>query len=92
LPGVSLVDEKIIRIATYSNPVEAEMAKNYLEDAEITVFSAGAEASTPFAGIDAGFANIELHVPQSHYERAIRRWNRSRITVRKSKPSLRTAQ
>jgi len=66
------VDEKIIRIATYSNPVEAEMAKNYLEDAGVTVFSAGAEVSAPFAGVDAGFANVELHVPQSHYERAVR--------------------
>jgi hypothetical protein len=70
--GSSLVDEKIIRIATYSNPVEAEMAKNYLEDAGVKVFSAGAEVSGPFAGVDAGFASVELHVPQSQYDQAVK--------------------
>ena len=36
--------EKIVRLATYSNPIDAEMVKNYLQNAGVTVFSAGAEA------------------------------------------------
>jgi hypothetical protein len=66
------MDEKTIRLAVYSNPVEAEMAKNFLEDAGVTVFSAGSEVSGPFAGVDAAFASIELHVPKSQVERAAR--------------------
>src|SRR5438270_6729639 len=46
------------------------MAKNYLADAGVTVFSAGGEVGGPFVGFDAGFASIELHVPQSQYETA----------------------
>ena len=53
------MDEKIIRLAVYSNAIEAEMAKNYLADAGVTVFSAGGEVGGPFVGFDAGFASIE---------------------------------
>ena len=63
--------EKIVRLATYSNPVDAEMVKNYLQDAGITVFTAGAEAAAAFVGLDSAFANIELHVPQSQLQQAV---------------------
>jgi hypothetical protein len=63
--------EKIVRLATYSNPIDAEMVKHYLQDAGITVFSAGAEAAGAFVGLDSAFANIELHVPQSQLQQAL---------------------
>lgn len=62
--------EKIVSLATYSNPIDAEMVKHYLQDAGITVFSAGAEAAGAFVGLDSAFANIELHVPQSQLQQA----------------------
>jgi hypothetical protein len=60
--------EKFVRLATYGNPLEAEMAKNYLEAEGITVLSAGAASAGAFAGF--GVANLELHVPASQVEKA----------------------
>src|SRR5438132_2818003 len=71
MPWRSTMPEKIVMLATYSNPIDAEMVKNYLQNAGVTVFSAGAEAAGAFVGLDSAFANIELHVPQSQLQQAL---------------------
>jgi hypothetical protein len=65
------VDEEIVTLASYSDPFEAEYAKERLEEAGFRVFQSGDVTNSLFAGLGGAFAKIQLHVFASDQERAL---------------------
>jgi hypothetical protein len=61
--------EDPVVIAEFSNPFEAEMVKNRLEDEGIPAFVGGEAAAGVFSG--AGLAVVPLYVPAADRERAM---------------------
>jgi len=62
--------EKIVRLAWFSDPIEAGLVKNRLEEVGISAFISGDIAAGAFAGLGSAFAKIELYVPRSCLQRA----------------------
>ena len=62
------MSDKIITIAKYNNYIEAEMAKQALEDEGITAIVAGANASNIYSGMDV--IDIQLQVLENQAENA----------------------
>ena len=61
---------KIVRIATFSDSVEAELAKNRLEAAGINAFLSGQATAGAFAGLGGAFGTFDLHVAEADREGA----------------------
>ena len=59
--------EKLVTIATYSNPIEANLAKLKLASEDIDCFLAGEHAVAVYGGI---VGEVKLQVRQSDVERA----------------------
>ncbi len=59
---------KLVKLATFLNPVEAEMARNRLEEAGIPAAVTGGTAGV-FAGMGA-FSELVVEIPEEHLERA----------------------
>lgn len=64
------MDGKLIKIATFDNSIEAELAKQLLDDYEITSLLSGENSANIYAGVPA-IANIQLLVAASQAEEAI---------------------
>src|SRR5438552_15320851 len=62
--------EKIVRLAWFSDPIEAGLVKNRLEEVGISAFISGDIAAGAFAGLGSAFAKIERYVPRSCLEGA----------------------
>ena len=65
------MNEKLITIARFDNYIEAELAKQRLEDEGITAFVAGENANNVYGGVPA-VSDIELQTPESQAEQALR--------------------
>jgi len=63
--------EEMVTVASFANPVEAEMAKNELEAAGIPAFLMGETSGTLFAGFSGLFGSIRLMVSEVNQERAL---------------------
>ncbi len=64
------MEDEIVTLATFSNPFEAEHAKDRLEEAGIRVFQSGQETNSLFAGLGGAFAQVQLHVHEGDLTRA----------------------
>jgi hypothetical protein len=56
----------MVRLATYINSIEAELARNQLEAAGIPAFLSGERSGSLFAGVGSALAQIELYVSEDH--------------------------
>jgi hypothetical protein len=65
--------EKLVTIATYGNPIEANLAKIKLSSEDIDCFLAGEHAVAVYSGV---IGHIKLQVRQSDVERAMEVLNR----------------
>jgi hypothetical protein len=64
------MSDKMVLLAIYGNPVEAELARAELEGAGIRACVLGASSGDLFAGMGVGLSNVQLLVPEEDYERA----------------------
>jgi len=62
--------DKMVLLAIYGNPVEAELARAELEAEGIRAGVMGATSGDLFAGMGVGMSNVQLFVPEADYERA----------------------
>jgi hypothetical protein len=62
--------EKMVVLATFSDPVEAGLARNHLAAEGISAFLTGELASGAFAGLEGHVGGIQLHVSEAEVERA----------------------
>ncbi|MBY0525660.1 MAG: DUF2007 domain-containing protein [Gemmataceae bacterium] len=65
------MSEEIVSIATFGNPIEAEMAKNELEAAGIPAYVQGGETASLFGGGAGLFGSVRLFVAENHRLRAL---------------------
>jgi hypothetical protein len=65
------MSEQYVVVATFSLPVEAQVACARLRDEGIPAQLTGDIASSAFAGLAGVGGRIELHVPASHYDQAL---------------------
>jgi hypothetical protein len=65
------VDDEIVTLATFSDPLEAEHVKAQLEAEDIRVFQSGEETSNLFTGLGGAFAQVQLHVAEKDLKRAM---------------------
>lgn len=65
--------EKLVTIATYADPIAANLAKIKLASEDIDCFLAGELAASIYTGVLGG---IKLQVKQSYVEKAIEALNR----------------
>lgn len=64
------MSDKMVLLAIYGNPVEAELARAQLEAEGIRAQVTGATSGDLFAGMGVGLSNVQLFVPEGDYERA----------------------
>jgi hypothetical protein len=66
------MSDEMVTLATFSNPIEAELAKGRLQDAGIPAFLYGDIGGSMFAGMSNLFGEIRLMVSATHAEEALR--------------------
>jgi hypothetical protein len=66
------MSDKMVLLAIYGNPIEAELARAELEAEDIRACVLGAASGDVFAGMGVGVSNVQLLVPEKDYERATR--------------------
>src|SRR5690349_21485034 len=93
------MSDKMVLLAIYGNPIEAELVRAELEAEGIRACVMGATSGDVFAGMGVGMSNVQLLVPETDYKRATRllaeesdvareaRRNRGRKRRRRKKPS-----
>src|SRR5262249_20680783 len=64
------MSDKMVLLAIYGNPSEAELARSELEAEGIRARVMGATSGDLFAGMGVGLSNVQLLVPEEDYERA----------------------
>ncbi len=64
------MDDKLITIAKFDNSIEADLAKQQLDDFGIKSLLAGVNAANVYSGI-AALATIELQVLESQAKKAL---------------------
>jgi hypothetical protein len=64
------MDEEIVTLEAYSDPLEAEWVKGRLESEGIRVFQSGEATTSLFAGLGGAFSKVQLHVTLSDLARA----------------------
>jgi hypothetical protein len=64
------MSDKMVLLAIYGNPVEAELARAQLEAAGIPAALLGATSGGLFPGLGVGLSNVQLLVPEEQHERA----------------------
>jgi hypothetical protein len=64
------MSDKMVLLAIYGNPIEAELARSELEAEGIRARVMGATSGDLFAGMGVGLSNVQLLVPEEDYERA----------------------
>jgi len=64
------MSDKMVLLAIYGNPIEAEVARAELQRAGIPACVVGATSGDVFAGMGVGMSNVQLLVPEEEYERA----------------------
>jgi len=64
--------DKMVLLAIYGNPVEAELARSELQAEGIPARVMGGTSGDLFAGMGVGLSNVQLLVPEGDYERATR--------------------
>ena len=62
--------EDLVTVATFSNPAQAELAQQRLEQAGIPAHLKGAAATGAFVGLGGSFSTIKLQVREEDLERA----------------------
>jgi hypothetical protein len=65
-----LMSDKMVTLATFSNPVEAELVRAELEGEGIRAVLLGDTSGGLFAGMGAGLAHVQLLVPEGDRNRA----------------------
>lgn len=63
------MEEKLVTIASFANYIEAELAKQTLEDFGIKSFVAGENVANVYQGLS-GLIDLDLQVFESQVERA----------------------
>jgi hypothetical protein len=64
------MSDKMVLLAIYGNPVEAELARAQLQAEGIPARVMGGTSGDLFAGMGVGVSNVQLLVPEGDYERA----------------------
>ena len=64
------MSSKMVTVATFGNPIEAELAKNRLRDEGIQAHLLGDTGGSPFAGVGGLFGQMSLLVAEADAERA----------------------
>ncbi len=64
------MSDKMVLLAIYGNPIEAELARAELQGQGIRACVMGATSGDVFAGLGVGMSNVQLLVPEADYERA----------------------
>jgi hypothetical protein len=65
------MSDEIVLLVSYSNPFEAEWAKETLKAEGIPAFVSGEAVGGLFAGMGGAFGQVQLHVAESNAERAL---------------------
>ncbi len=63
------MSEKLVTVAHFSNYIEADLARQLLEDEDIQAFVMGQNVGNVYAGVPA-VMDIELQTPESQAEQA----------------------
>jgi hypothetical protein len=79
------MSDKMVLLAIYGNPVEAELARSELQAEGIPARVMGATSGDLFAGLGVGLSNVQLLVPEGDYERATRRLAEETDVARESR-------
>jgi hypothetical protein len=64
------MSDRMVVLAVFGNPVEAELARARLEDEGIRAVIMGTGSGDVFAGMGVGLSNVQLLVPEEDRERA----------------------
>jgi hypothetical protein len=65
------MSDEMVTIATFGDPIEAQVFKNRLEEAGITAFITGGESGGLFAGMGGAFGLVRLVVAEKDQEQAL---------------------
>jgi len=65
------MSDEMVTIATFGDPIEAQVIKNRLEEEGITAFITGGESGGLFAGMGGAFGLVRLLVAEKDEERAL---------------------
>jgi hypothetical protein len=64
------MSDRMVLLAIYGNPVEAELVRAQLEGEGIRAVVMGATSGDVFAGMGVGMSNVQILVPEADLERA----------------------
>jgi hypothetical protein len=64
------MSDKMVLLALYGNPIEAELVRAQLEAQGIRAYVLGTTSGDLFFGLGVGVSNVQLLVPEGDYERA----------------------